>query len=101
MIHILDPLFRAPRSSGLVGSKTGNAPCPVNYGDWSALPGSVKAWARAKIDMCRPDSLHIMDGSLKEDQDLKDQLVKSGRLIKLTKYENCYLARTDPKDVAR
>ena len=23
------------------------------------------------------------------------------RLIKLSKYENCYLARTDPKDVAR
>ena len=32
---------------------------------------------------------------------LKDSLVAKGRLIKLRKYENCYLARTDPKDVAR
>jgi len=51
--------------------------------------------------MCQPEDLHIMDGSLEEDQALKDSLVAKGRLIKLRKYENCYLARTDPKDVAR
>ena len=42
-----------------------------------------------------------MDGSLEEDQMLKEQLVESGVLIPLPKYENCFLARTDPKDVAR
>jgi len=93
---------RPTLSSGLIGSKSqGNAPCPVTHGEWAALPPTVKAWARTKIEMCRPDGLHIMDGSLAEDADLKDQLVKAGRLIKLTKYDNCYLARTDPKDVAR
>lgn len=91
---------RPTLSGGLIG-KSGNAPCPVVNGDWASLPPTVKAWARAKIDMCAPDNLHIMDGGLAEDQALKDQLVKSGRLIRLSKYENCYLARTDPKDVAR
>jgi len=91
---------RPTLSGGLIG-KSGNAPCPVVHGEWVSLPPTVKAWARAKIDMCTPDNLHIMDGSVAEDQALKDQLVKSGRLIKLSKYENCYLARTDPKDVAR
>ena len=38
-----------------------------------------------------------MDGSISEDQILKNQLVKKGILIPLPKYENCYLARTDPK----
>jgi len=92
---------RPTLSGGLIGGKSGNAPCHVVNGDWASLPPTVKAWARAKIEMCSPDNLHIMDGSLAEDQALKDKLVESGRLIKLSKYENCYLARTDPKDVAR
>ena len=41
------------------------------------------------------DNLHIMDGSYTEDQRLKKQLVSKGILIPL-KYDNCYLARTDP-----
>merc|ERR1719219_1855449 len=42
-----------------------------------------------------------MDGGLEEDKTLKEDLVQKGRLIRLTKYDNCFLARTDPKDVAR
>ena len=38
-----------------------------------------------------------MSGSLDEDRTIKSQLVKSGVLIPLPKYNNCYLARTDPK----
>jgi len=91
---------RPTLSSGLK-SQSANLPCRIINGDWASLPPTVKAWTRAQIDMCAPDNLHIMDGSLDEDKALKDQLVKSGRLIKLSKYENCYLARTDPKDVAR
>ena len=37
-----------------------------------------------------------MDGTKAEDQRLKEQLVSKGILIPLPKYENCYLARTDP-----
>jgi len=88
-------------SSGLASVKSASDPVPVVHGEWQNLPATVKSWARAQISMCRPDKLHIMDGSVFEDKALKDELVAMGRLTKLTKYENCFLARTDPKDVAR
>jgi len=76
-------------------------PIPVIHGNWHDLPFTVKQWAKDQIQLCQPDNLHIMTGSLKEDKSLKDQLVKKGVLIPLPKYDNCFLARTDPKDVAR
>ncbi len=66
-----------------------------------SLPLSVRTWAQDQIRLCRPDNLHIMSGSMTEDKALKEQLVKKGVLIPLPKYDNCFLARTDPKDVAR
>jgi len=77
------------------------APIPVDHGDWMSLPSSVRTWTEDQIKMCQPDRLHIMDGSVAEDKKLKAQLVKKGILIPLPQYDNCYLARTDPKDVAR
>ena len=65
------------------------------------MPGVVKSWTRTQVELCQPDSLHIMDGSEEEDRRLKQQLVEAGVLIPLPKYDNCFLARTDPKDVAR
>ena len=44
---------------------------------------------------------YFITGSVSEDKKLKAQLVKKGILIPLPQYDNCYLARTDPKDVAR
>lgn len=93
-------LFSSRKSSGTKQSFS-DAPVRVVYGDWALLPRSVKAWARKQIELCRPEGLHIMDGSLSEDATLKNELVKNGRLTRLTKYDNCFLARTDPKDVAR
>ena len=78
-----------------------NAPCEVVSGDWGALPICVRQWARKNIELCRPDALHIMSGSEKEDSSLKEQLVAQGVLQRLPKYDNCFLARTDPRDVAR
>ncbi len=78
-----------------------HAPCEVVSGDWGALPICVRQWARKNIELCRPDALHIMSGSEKEDSSLKEQLVEQGVLQRLPKYDNCFLARTDPRDVAR
>lgn len=50
-----------------------------------------------QIELCQPEALHIMDGSLDEDQAIKAQLVENGVLHPLKKYDNCFLARTDPK----
>jgi len=74
---------------------------PVIHGDWMALPSSVRTWTLEQIELCQPENLHIMDGSLAEDKALKAALVKRGVLTPLPKYDNCFLARTDPKDVAR
>jgi phosphoenolpyruvate carboxykinase (GTP) len=41
-----------------------------------------------------------MDGSPEEDKALKAELVARGVMTPL-KYEDCFLTRTDPKDVAR
>lgn len=77
------------------------APVPIIHGDWMSLPSSVRTWTLNQIQMCQPDRLHIMDGSNAEVKALKTQLVKKGILTPLPQYDNCYLARTDPKDVAR
>lgn len=81
----------------------GIPPVRVLHGDWLRLPDPVRVWAKDQILLCRPQALHIMDGSLAEDRELKKELVRIGHLIKLTDptYDNCYLARTDPRDVAR
>ncbi len=42
-----------------------------------------------------------MTGTFEEDALLKAELVEAGVIEPLPKYENCFLARTDPKDVAR
>jgi len=89
-----------PRESSYVKIEA-PAGVAIIHGDWLALPSSVRTWTQQQIEMCQPDNLHIMDGSLAEDKALKAQLVKKGVLTPLRKYENCFLARTDPKDVAR
>jgi len=77
--------------------------CPVkiSYGDWMWMPEIVRVWAKGYIEMCQPDALHIMDGSEEEDRMLKAELVKKGVIIPLPKYDHCFLARTDTRDVAR
>ncbi|QQP56831.1 Phosphoenolpyruvate carboxykinaselike, partial [Caligus rogercresseyi] len=70
-------------------------------GDWANLPSNVSDWIKNRVALCTPDNIHIMDGSDREDQALKSQLVKSGVMVPLPKYEDCYYTRTDPADVAR
>lgn len=77
------------------------APLDVISGDWKALPVCVREWVEDKVNLCRPEAIHIMSGTLEEDAELKAMLVEQGVLMPLPKYDNCYLARTDPRDVAR
>jgi len=72
---------------------------PIN-GLQTGVPKHVMDWIQGWADICQPHDIHIMDGSLEEDTKIKDMLVAQGVLIPL-KYQNCYLARTDPRDVAR
>ena len=65
------------------------------------LPPNVKKFVEENEKLCEPNSVYVCDGSEEENSKLIDNLVKNGRLSKLTKYDNCYLARTSKDDVAR
>jgi len=72
---------------------------PVSRTD--LLPKKVRNFVEEGVRLCQPDRVHICDGSEKENQDLVELMQKQGMLEPLPKMDNCWLARTDPADVAR
>jgi len=54
-------------------------------------------------DLCKPDSLHWVDGSKEEYDDLCKVMVENGTFIELNQrlWPGCYYARSNPGDVAR
>ncbi|RUS75430.1 hypothetical protein EGW08_016809 [Elysia chlorotica] len=73
----------------------------VIHGSLTQLPNKVRNYVEENARLCKPDTIHICDGSERENEMLTYVLRKDGMLKKLHKYENCWLARTDPADVAR
>jgi phosphoenolpyruvate carboxykinase (GTP) len=61
------------------------------------------AWVDEMARLCRPDSIHICDGSQQEYDSLCEMMVAQGTMIRLdpVKRPNSYLCRSDPRDVAR
>jgi len=82
----------------LRGYATQTKPAPSSL---SALPPHVRKFIEDQVAVCQPDGIHICDGSEGENKQLLNVLQKSGMIKPLTKYNNCWLARTDPADVAR
>ncbi len=63
---------------------------------------SLQAWVDEIAALTKPDRIHWCDGSDDEYQDLIDHMLDIGDLIRLNEnFENCYLHRSDPSDVAR
>lgn len=60
-------------------------------------------WIKEIADLCRPENIHLCDGSQEEYQQLCDQMTEDGSFIKLNESlrPNSYLARSTPDDVAR
>src|SRR5882672_2528482 len=60
-------------------------------------------WVEKMAELTQPDRIHWIDGSQAEYDFLCDQLVKAGTFTKLNqkKWPGCFLARSDPNDVAR
>ncbi|NWQ96435.1 PCKGC protein, partial [Burhinus bistriatus] len=73
----------------------------VVQGDLQSLPPEVRDFIESNAKLCQPESIHICDGSEEENKKILDTMVEQGMIKKLSKYENCWLALTDPRDVAR
>ena len=59
-------------------------------------------WVDKMAELCKPDTLHWVDGSKEEYDGLCASMVEGGTFIKLNNklWPGCYYARSDPSDVA-
>lgn len=73
----------------------------VQYGNSGLLTAGVKAYLNKCVFLCEPDRIHICDGSEEESKMLQELMLKQGSITPLKKYNNCWLVRTNPADVAR
>ncbi|KAA0712674.1 Phosphoenolpyruvate carboxykinase, cytosolic [GTP] [Triplophysa tibetana] len=73
----------------------------VLQGDLASLSSALREFIENSVNLCQPDALHICDGSEEENRAILALLEEQGVIKKLPKYNNCWLARTDPRDVAR
>ncbi|NXD20817.1 PCKGC protein, partial [Spelaeornis formosus] len=73
----------------------------VVQGDLESLSPDARDFIETNAKLCQPECIHICDGSEEENKKILDIMVEQGMVKKLNKYENCWLALTDPRDVAR
>ncbi|NXS10309.1 PCKGC protein, partial [Neodrepanis coruscans] len=73
----------------------------VVHGDLESLSPEARDFIETNAKLCQPENIHICDGSEEENKKLLGIMVEQGMIKKLSKYENCWLALTDPRDVAR
>jgi phosphoenolpyruvate carboxykinase (GTP) len=61
------------------------------------------AWVEKMAHLTKPESIHWVDGSKEEYDELCSQMVESGTFVKLNEklWPGCFYARSDANDVAR
>uniref|UniRef100_Q2KIE8 Phosphoenolpyruvate carboxykinase, cytosolic [GTP] n=1 Tax=Bos taurus TaxID=9913 RepID=Q2KIE8_BOVIN len=78
-----------------------NYSAKIVRGSLDSLPQAVREFVESSAKLCRPDQVHICDGSEEENRQLLSHMEEEGVIKRLKKYDNCWLALTDPRDVAR
>lgn len=73
----------------------------IVHGHIDSLSPKLREFVESNVELCRPSYVHICDGSDAENSKLTRLMVAQGTLRPLPKYKNCWLALTNPKDVAR
>uniref|UniRef100_A0A665X5I8 phosphoenolpyruvate carboxykinase (GTP) n=1 Tax=Echeneis naucrates TaxID=173247 RepID=A0A665X5I8_ECHNA len=66
-----------------------------------SLPPAVAEFVKGAVEECKPSGIHVVTGTPEEMANILAGLEKERMVKRLPKYNNCWLARTDPKDVAR
>lgn len=61
----------------------------------------MRLFVEESAQLCQPKNIHICDGSDREIRNLLNVMQKEGMIDYLPKYQNCWVASTDPRDVAR
>ncbi|KAF7988421.1 hypothetical protein HCN44_000994 [Aphidius gifuensis] len=65
------------------------------------LAPKIRDYVEDCVRLCKPDAVYFCDGSDEENEIMLKLLEKNGTVEPLIKYKNCWLARTNPADVAR
>jgi len=65
------------------------------------LAPHIQEYILEKAALCQPDDIYVCDGSDAEKEKIIQTLLKEKLIKPIPKLENCFLAKTDPKDVAR
>ena len=60
-------------------------------------------WVRKMADLTKPESIHWVDGSQEEYEELCEQMIRAGTFQRLNQdaWPGCFYSRSDPNDVAR
>ncbi|XP_066588349.1 phosphoenolpyruvate carboxykinase [GTP]-like [Prorops nasuta] len=70
-------------------------------GSGVTLSPKIRSYLEECVALCQPQDIYICNGSDAENAQLVKLLEKNQTIQALPKYKNCWLARTNPADVAR
>jgi len=74
---------------------------PMVKGDLTNLPSHAKQFIAEKAELMTPTGIYVCDGTKADMEYLIAELGKEGGIKPLKAYENNWIVRTDPRDVAR
>lgn len=95
---LLDDLLSQRKSTRKLS--TALNPATPRYATKNLLK-SLRDYIEEKACLTNCKDIHICDGSEAEKERLLVMMAKNNIITPLAKYENCWLTRTDPRDVAR
>lgn len=74
----------------------------VDFSKWTTNE-QLKAWVEEQVQLCKPDKVHLCDGSKEEFDAIAKLMCKSGAFVELnsSKRPGSYWCHSDPNDVAR